>query len=186
MSAADARFATDSKPSLASTNRHSHRPRRGFRNLSAPLCQHPNMSGPQRPKTLYEMTKAEVEEALIESTRHGFIQYSPNDYRAELDRRDTAESAKRTSWSALASAIAAAISAAIAIWRSCSATIRSRNQRPVTPRRRLLLRLLLLRRLLLRRLLLRRLLLRRLLLRRRHAPNEARQGRWSTCAFTRL
>jgi hypothetical protein len=61
------------------------------------------------------MTKAEVEEALIASTKLGNIMYSPNDYRLELDRRDTAKSATRTSWSALASAIASAISAAIAI-----------------------------------------------------------------------
>ncbi len=51
------------------------------------------MTQPNRPKHLAEMTREEVNEGLINSTRAGNIVYSPNDYRNELARRDQQDSA---------------------------------------------------------------------------------------------
>jgi hypothetical protein len=84
---------------------------------------------PNRPKHLAEMTRAEVNEGLIDSTRAGNIVYSPNDYRNELARRDAQDAAERANaiaaqsartasrliWATIASAIAAAVSATAAV-----------------------------------------------------------------------
>lgn len=102
------------------------------------------MPQPNRPKHLAEMTREEVNEGLINSTRAGNIVYSPNDYRNELARRDQQDSADAANAIAartarftngligatIFSGIAAAASAITAAWLTIS---QSHHEAPPTP-----------------------------------------------------
>jgi hypothetical protein len=85
------------------------------------------MSGPDEPKTIRDLTDAELTEALATARRK--VEYTDNDYLDELSRRDTekfakimlesaesaSKSAESASWTAKASAVAAIFSAVAAI-----------------------------------------------------------------------
>jgi hypothetical protein len=76
-----------------------------------------NDSESKLPKTLREMTKAELRKELAFRTVNTV--YSVNDYLAELRARDTMEAARRTFWTAVASSVAAffsAVATAVTLW----------------------------------------------------------------------